>query len=734
MRRRGLATAAALAALCMASISGQQVPVAKAYANGGAGEGAQAAMVRPLPPAPASFADEQALADYIDLALSDSWQAEGLTPSAPVDDVTWLRRLSLDLRGEIANADEIQRLLADVAPDRRARWIDAFLGDRRFATQLANRWTKLLLVGAGMNSTRMVRYVRPWLETQFAANRPFRDVVTQMLTDTCDSEEVDGCGLMLAYFDSIESLTAITARSFLGLQIQCAQCHDHPFDKWKQDDFNRFAGFFADSRADFAPLKDRAVAEDAEAKLEARREAKREARRAAETAGGAKGRAGSDGGMRAMGVASDPAGVEILGELEDSPIRCGFVVEDLAPEMVLSKNLRKLERRANSGGKVRARKAMSGDAPENPPSDPAGMEMAAAAGGDGESAPGTRVERADGAAINDLLRLLQQAARAGDKAPLSVEKASARLAKEKVAFDRLVAQLQPDARALFDKYEDRRESFSTPGFPDGSKFVSHSGVSKREELARWIVAPANPWFGASIANRVVQQLLGKGLVEPVDDLSGSVDRVMPELLDVIGRAFHEHGTDLRFLFGAIARTHAYALGAATSADAWTATESERRLAAHPARALTLDQFCRSLRKATDPAFGTANEAEAIAKEEWEVRAQVHTLSKLCTAPDGTGLIWWSASIPQALFAMNSETSTIGPADVTTTSYASFADVGLDPVARLSPLWRQMIGRAPAPDEAARLLALLPGDAARLPTTFSELRWALLNSTEFQVNH
>ena len=739
------AVALVLAGLGAMSISAQEEAPAPARYGGGAPD-EEPATRRPLPPPPASFADAQALADYVDLVLADAWKAEGITPGAPVDDATWLRRLSLDLRGEIASDDEVARFLADADAGKRAQWIDAFLADRRFATQMANRWTRLLLVGAGMNSVRMVRYVRPWLEAQFAAGRPLADIARQMLTDSCDGVEVDGCGLMLAYFDSVESLTAIVARSFLGLQIQCAQCHDHPFDRWKQDDFNRFAAFFADSRADFAPLRDREARMAAEEKVQARKEARREAMRAnggkrsadGSMAGGAMG-----GGMGAMGMgagaADDPARYD---ELFDSPIQCGFVVEDSSPEMVLAKGLRKLDLRSNAGGKgmeemVRRRNGGEPEAAEGPapaaehefaplPGDTAGAAMLDAVREDGD---GPKVARSDSEAIRELTRLLQSAAR-------HPEETATRLAREKVKFDRLVAQLAPDAVELVEKYRTRKESFSAPGFPDGTAYAPKKGtaVTKREALADWIVGAGNPWFGPSVANRVIAQLFGKGLVEPVDDLSGSIDRVLPELLDVLGRAFTEHGSDVRFLCSALARTRAYALGASPESDAHRATVAERWLAAHPARPLTLEQFCRSLLKSTDPTFAAAVEAEAIAREEWRARQLAQSMSALCTAPDGTGTIWWSATIPQALFAMNGEASAIVPADSAAPGYAEFADLARAPAARLAPLWLSIVGRPPADDEAERVFALLPADAALLPRAFAELRWALLNSTEFQVNH
>lgn len=752
MRRSGLAVATALTALALASISAQEsAPAGEPKKYGGGAPVADAAPRRALPPAPAAFADAQALADYVDLVFADAWKEQGLAVGAPVDDATWLRRLSLDLRGEIASAEEVERFLADPAPDRRGRWSDAFLADRRFAVQLANRWTKLLLVGAGMNSVRMVTYLRPWLEQQFSAGRPLSAIVRQLLTDQCDGAEVDGCGLMLAYFDSIESLTSITARSFLGLQIQCAQCHDHPFDHWKQEDFNRFASFFADTRADFAPLRDREARQAAEERVEQRRADRRAAKHAAAEKG--ERAAGGEGAMEGMTRMGAMAGAfATFDEADDTAIQCGFIVEDLNPEAVLAKGLRKLEARANAGGKAaksepperrrkRSMKDGGDDAADDPadgdhaddpalaPEDTAGAASRSAMADDGAA----RVERSDGDAIRELARMLLAASRAG-------EQAAAKIAREQVVFDRLVAQLAPDARELVEKYKTRREIFSSPGFPDGTRWSPGKGsATKREALADWVVAPGNPWFGPSVANRVVQQLFGKGLIEPVDDLSGSIDRVLPELLDVLGRAFQEHGCDLRFLYSALARTRAYALGAAPTADAYQASVAERWCAAHPARPLTLDQFGRSLLKATDASFGVAVTDEEVMRDEWRVRTLVKSLATLCTAPDGTGIIWWSATIPQALFAMNSELSAVVPADPTVPGYATFADVGRGRVERLAPLWRRYVGREPDAAEVERLFALLTADGdpptdAELPHAFAALRWALLNSTEFQVNH
>src|SRR5688572_7085656 len=195
----------------------------------------------------------QALAERIDSALVQEWKQQGLVPALSADDATWLRRLSLDLCGAIPRPGETERFLADPSPDKRERKIDEYLADRRFADNQAQIWSDLLLSASGKDALRTEPWILAFLEEEFAKGTSFATITELLIRDSGTREEPGSLGFILSYRDAIETLSGVTARAFLGLQIQCAQCHDHPYDTWKQDDFNRFTGFFYDMRADHVP-------------------------------------------------------------------------------------------------------------------------------------------------------------------------------------------------------------------------------------------------------------------------------------------------------------------------------------------------------------------------------------------------------------------------------------------------------------------------------------------------
>ncbi|HEX5105598.1 MAG TPA: DUF1553 domain-containing protein, partial [Pirellulaceae bacterium] len=157
----------------------------------------------------------------------------------------FLRRVSLDLTGAIPRVADVRAFLADQAPDKRARMIDRLLSSPAHATHLANTFRHIMLPG-GMDLEQInnIVGVQNWLRQRFVENLRYDNLVGDLLT----ASSGDDVGPAL-YYTSLElapeKLAASTARIFLGLQIECAQCHDHPHDHWKQKDFWGYAAFFA---------------------------------------------------------------------------------------------------------------------------------------------------------------------------------------------------------------------------------------------------------------------------------------------------------------------------------------------------------------------------------------------------------------------------------------------------------------------------------------------------------
>jgi hypothetical protein len=200
----------------------------------------------------AASPSESDAAARIDQHLAAALSDAGLTPSPPADDAEFLRRAWLDLCGIIPplNDDDgisgVRDFLADERPDKRALLIDALLAKPRHATHLANVWKAVMLpADANFQQFGGDASLANWLRTRFADNAPYDETVRELLTTTGNL----GQSSPVLYYSTLElkpeELAASTSRIFLGVQIQCAQCHDHPFDHWQQRDFWGYAAFFA---------------------------------------------------------------------------------------------------------------------------------------------------------------------------------------------------------------------------------------------------------------------------------------------------------------------------------------------------------------------------------------------------------------------------------------------------------------------------------------------------------
>ena len=186
-----------------------------------------------------------AMVRRIDEAVAARLKAAGIEPATRSSDAEFLRRASLDLTGAIPRVADVIAFRADERPDKRAQRIDRLVDSPAHATHLANTFRHIMLPG-GMDLERInnVVGVQNWLRQRFVENVRYDNLVSELLVATAG----DDAGPAL-YYTSLElapeKLAGSTARIFLGLQIECAECHDHPFDAWKQSEFWGYAAFFA---------------------------------------------------------------------------------------------------------------------------------------------------------------------------------------------------------------------------------------------------------------------------------------------------------------------------------------------------------------------------------------------------------------------------------------------------------------------------------------------------------
>lgn len=186
------------------------------------------------------------LARRIDFALDEAWAREGVKPVEPASDLELLRRTTLDLLGTVPSLEEIRAFEADTGEGRRERLVTRLTADPRFHYAFAERLARIT-VGPGRKQDdlfyRRRRYVA-WLRDQIQKHRPWDDVVREILAT--EGVTVDGPANFVVAADlDAAKLAARTSRAFLGIRLDCAQCHDHPFSDWKQKDFEGLAAFFA---------------------------------------------------------------------------------------------------------------------------------------------------------------------------------------------------------------------------------------------------------------------------------------------------------------------------------------------------------------------------------------------------------------------------------------------------------------------------------------------------------
>ncbi len=196
----------------------------------------------------AAFADTPSpdtMARRIDTLLAERLAHEGVTPAPLADDSTYLRRATLDLTGTLPSVFEVREFLADDQPDKRTKLVERLLASPSHPTHLANTWRRIMLpTDASLEQIQSVVGVQNWLRRQFAENNRYDNLVADLLVAT--GADASGPALFYtAYGLEPEKLAANTSRIFLGTQIQCAECHDHPFDHWTQQDFWAYAAFFA---------------------------------------------------------------------------------------------------------------------------------------------------------------------------------------------------------------------------------------------------------------------------------------------------------------------------------------------------------------------------------------------------------------------------------------------------------------------------------------------------------
>lgn len=569
----------------------------------------------------------------IDAYFEARWKAKGLTPSARVEDGLFLRRVWLDLAGVVPRADAVAAFERDPDPAKRTRIVDGLLGSTLFAESWGERLRGLFLVDPLVTSNRqMVRAFDRWLVKNLAQNVAYDRLVSRLITATGTPRENPEVLFVGQHKDSPEALVGRVGKVFLGVQIQCAQCHDHPFEKWTRTDFLGVQAFFARVSTISVPPDALELARNGHAdQLRSRMDA----------------------------VAKHP------GERKRTEERLEWL---LAARPIPSMSPEELADPVN---------------PNRMMEEPQRVEVL--------------VDRPKGEAMVAPM-----------EAPAGAKKT-------------------PVRPAFLDG--------TSPPWPD-------DGVNRRQQLAGWLAAGANPYFARAAVNRVWSILLGRGLVEPVDNLVTPDFAAHRSLLDGLAAHFAASGFDLRELIRLVVSTAVYQRSMQPSANNPQDREEFSRGARKP---LSPEQLFRSLLAAT----GFGNQTRFAGPAEYE-KLRFRGLDRFSRVFENDGgedqAETFHGSLTQALFLFNSPELVRALQPAPWTTLRSVLDTGGQDADRIVRLYLIAYSRKPSPQELSVARDFIrsrrgnPGGwwMARVPPreapAWIDLFWCLLTSAEFLVNH
>jgi hypothetical protein len=495
---------------------------------------------------------ERETARRVDAALRRELAA---VPPAPLaDEATFLRRLFLDLTGRLPTSEEMRRFAADTSPEKRARLIDRLLASEAYAVNWGRYWRDVVTfhTPASGNYLRWQLFDRWWVE-QLRSNRPWNEVVTALVTASGVNDELAPVNYMTALYGNPVEIAATTSRVFLGVQIQCAQCHDAKTEPWKRTQFHELAAFFG--RARLVQHKD------------------------------------------------------VTGRGTPYAIEC----------------------------------------------------------------------RADG------------------------------------------------QYGMVDKKDPSHLVAVQPRFLTGESVpLEASDEERRQALARWITAPANPWFSRCHVNRVWTALLGWGFYPGVADLGGRERPRFAEALEVLEKAWVASGYDMQWLFRTVALTDAYQhswqpgnpMGTAAPAVCPCRLRPEQVFEALQ-QALAFDEKDKSL-----PAPAPRS-APAVQRHDG-LRNMVYQAFKADPSLAREEVV---GTIPQALLMMNSTLVHSATSARGKTVLADLLAEGRGDEEVVAALYLRVLARKPTARETAACLRHVRGAPGR-EEGLEDVLWCLVNSTEF----
>jgi hypothetical protein len=190
---------------------------------------------------------EEPEVNYVDKLVNDKLKKLRIAPSGQCDDETFLRRAAIDIVGLPPTVEEYQRFMASTDSKKRSRWIDELLERKEFSEIWVSKWAELLQIRTdptkNVSQKAMFLYYN-WLVDKLSKNMPMDEMVQELLGASGGTFKNAATNFYQLTTETLP-LTENVAQVFMGIRVQCAQCHNHPFDRWTQNDYYSFAAFFA---------------------------------------------------------------------------------------------------------------------------------------------------------------------------------------------------------------------------------------------------------------------------------------------------------------------------------------------------------------------------------------------------------------------------------------------------------------------------------------------------------
>ncbi len=488
--------------------------------------------------------------NFIDDHVAAGWERLRLSPSVAASDEKFLRRVYIDIIGQLPTSDEARAFLGNTATDKRERLVDELLARPEYAENWANKWADLLRPNPYHVGIKATLNYDLWIREGFRKNKPYDQFVRELLTAQ-GSTFRNGNTTFFRDRREPDELTTITSQLFLGIRLECAKCHQHPFESYSQADFYSFAAYFA--------------------KI----------------------------GRKGNGISAPISGSE---------------------EFIFTRN--------------------------------------------------------DGQVTHPVT---------GEVLP---------------------------PRPLFG---------TAPAIPEDG--------DPRESLASWITSKENPFFAQTMANRVWADLMGRGIVEPVDDLRATNPASNPALLEALGRDFAENGFNIKHLIRRIATSSAYGLSSVPTDRNIADTRNFSRYYRQRMRAEVLVDSVSQLTR--QPDNFEAMPPGALSKEIWTHRVDslsLDTFGRPDPNQDPPCERTTDTTVVQALHLMNSNQMANKLMSDGSLPHM-MAETQLTPAQIVEEMYLVTYSRLPDAEET-KIGAELFEKIANRRGAGEDLLWALLNTPEF----